>query len=136
MRWGLFGCAGPRCSRSSLTQPSGEYWLRGLWVIVGIGVFQRHASAQWYIACEDAVWCGCREPVNGCCMGRSYVGLSLQALDLLDKCLRYDHQERLTAAEAQAHPYFDPVRTAESKQNPVGPSATAGPPQPLKAESK
>lgn len=32
------------------------------------------------------------------------------ALDLLDKLLRYDHQERLTAEEAMRHPYFDPVR--------------------------
>lgn len=33
-----------------------------------------------------------------------------QAIDFLDRCLRYDHQERPTAAEAMAHPYFDPVR--------------------------
>lgn len=32
------------------------------------------------------------------------------AIDLLDRLLRYDHQERLTAEEAMAHPYFDPVR--------------------------
>lgn len=32
------------------------------------------------------------------------------AIDLLDRLLRYDHQERLTAAEAMAHPYFEPVR--------------------------
>ncbi|RAL46691.1 hypothetical protein DM860_004970 [Cuscuta australis] len=31
---------------------------------------------------------------------------SPQAIDLLDKLLRYDHQERLTAKEAMAHPYF------------------------------
>lgn len=35
---------------------------------------------------------------------------SEQALDLLHKLLRYDHQERLTAEEAMKHPYFDPVR--------------------------
>lgn len=33
-----------------------------------------------------------------------------EAVDLLDKCLRYDHQERPTAAEALQHPYFDPIR--------------------------
>eukprot|EP00793_Prasinoderma_coloniale_P002804 PRCOL_00002286-RA len=33
-----------------------------------------------------------------------------EALDFLDKLLRYDHQERLTAKEAMAHPYFDAVR--------------------------
>jgi len=37
---------------------------------------------------------------------------SNEAIDFLDKLLRYDHQERLTAREAQAHAYFDPVRTA------------------------
>jgi serine/threonine protein kinase len=29
-----------------------------------------------------------------------------EAVDLLEKLLRYDHQERLTAREAQAHAYF------------------------------
>ncbi|ETN70431.1 hypothetical protein NECAME_14772 [Necator americanus] len=32
-----------------------------------------------------------------------------EAIDFLDKLLRYDHQERLTAREAMAHPYFYPV---------------------------
>jgi casein kinase II subunit alpha len=32
-----------------------------------------------------------------------------EALDFLDKLLRYDHQERLTAREAMEHPYFAPV---------------------------
>ena len=32
------------------------------------------------------------------------------ALDLIDKCIRYDHTERITADEALRHPYFDPVR--------------------------
>lgn len=36
--------------------------------------------------------------------------MSTELFDLLDKLLRYDHQERLTAREAMAHPYFDKVR--------------------------
>ena len=36
-----------------------------------------------------------------------------EALDLIDRLLRYDHQERLTAREAMQHPYFSPVRKAE-----------------------
>ena len=32
------------------------------------------------------------------------------AIDLIDKCLRYDHMERITAEEALAHPYFNPIR--------------------------
>lgn len=32
--------------------------------------------------------------------------ISNEAIDFLDKLLRYDHQERLTAQEAQAQPYF------------------------------
>jgi casein kinase II subunit alpha len=32
--------------------------------------------------------------------------ISNEAIDFLDKLLRYDHQERLTAKEAQQHPYF------------------------------
>jgi serine/threonine protein kinase len=30
-------------------------------------------------------------------------------MDLLDKLLRYDHQQRLTAKEAQAHAYFSEI---------------------------
>lgn len=33
-----------------------------------------------------------------------------EALDFLDRLLRYDHHERISAAEAMEHPYFDPVR--------------------------
>ena len=59
--------------------------------------------------------------------------VSNDAIDFLDKLLRYDHQvslvftnilhianlyqERLTAQEAMAHPYFAPVRNAASQQN-------------------
>ncbi|KAJ3113674.1 Casein kinase II subunit alpha [Phlyctochytrium bullatum] len=35
--------------------------------------------------------------------------VSTEAIDFLDKLLRYDHQERLTPREAMAHPYFDPI---------------------------
>lgn len=34
------------------------------------------------------------------------------AIDLIDKLLKFDHQERLTTKEAMAHPYFDSVRQA------------------------
>ncbi len=32
--------------------------------------------------------------------------MSREALDLMDKLLRYDHRERLSAREAMEHPYF------------------------------
>ncbi|XP_061429053.1 casein kinase II subunit alpha isoform X1 [Lethenteron reissneri] len=35
--------------------------------------------------------------------------VSPEALDFLDKLLRYDHQTRLTAREAMEHPYFYPI---------------------------
>jgi len=41
--------------------------------------------------------------------------VSPEALDFLDKLLRYDHQERLTSKEAQAHPYFNVVHANEGK---------------------
>lgn len=37
--------------------------------------------------------------------------VSLEALDLLDHLLRYDHQERFTAVEAMNHPYFTELKT-------------------------
>ncbi|XP_065196935.1 casein kinase II subunit alpha-like [Sycon ciliatum] len=39
-----------------------------------------------------------------------------EALDFLDKLLRYDHQERLTAKEAMQHPYFHPVVKEAARQ--------------------
>lgn len=36
--------------------------------------------------------------------------ISPELIDFIDKLLRYDHQERLTAQEAMDHPYFDPIR--------------------------
>jgi casein kinase II subunit alpha len=38
--------------------------------------------------------------------------VSDEAIDFVSKLLRYDHQERLTAQEAMAHPYFNPVRNS------------------------
>ena len=46
------------------------------------------------------------------------------AIDFLDGLLKYDHAERLTAKEAMAHPYFDPVRRAAGA--PGGGGAPAG----------
>jgi len=39
--------------------------------------------------------------------------VSEDAMKFLDGLLKYDHQERLTAQEAMAHPYFAPIRQAE-----------------------
>ncbi|KAJ7647268.1 kinase-like domain-containing protein [Roridomyces roridus] len=39
---------------------------------------------------------------------------SSDALDLLGKLLRYDHHERLTSKEAEAHPYFNSIRLEAS----------------------
>ncbi|KXZ48380.1 hypothetical protein GPECTOR_28g787 [Gonium pectorale] len=42
--------------------------------------------------------------------------VSPEAIDFIDRLLRYDHQERLTCAEAQAHPYLAAVRAAEAAE--------------------
>ncbi|XP_056134231.1 casein kinase II subunit alpha'-like isoform X2 [Lampris incognitus] len=49
--------------------------------------------------------------------------VSPEALDLLDKLLRYDHQQRLTAAEAMQHPYFYPVLKEQNNTNSDGTKA-------------
>ncbi|XP_051545811.1 casein kinase II subunit alpha'-like isoform X2 [Myxocyprinus asiaticus] len=46
--------------------------------------------------------------------------VSPEALDLLDKLLRYDHQQRLTAQEAMEHPYFYPVLKGQPLSNSEG----------------
>lgn len=55
--------------------------------------------------------------------------VSHEAIDLLDRLLRYDHQQRLTAQEAMAHPYFDSVRQAkaEDMSNDSTPAETVTP---------
>uniref|UniRef100_A0A3B3QEU6 non-specific serine/threonine protein kinase n=1 Tax=Paramormyrops kingsleyae TaxID=1676925 RepID=A0A3B3QEU6_9TELE len=52
--------------------------------------------------------------------------VSPEALDLLDKLLRYDHQQRLTATEAMQHPYFYPVVKDQSLCGSDGSSAPSG----------
>ncbi|XP_067872046.1 STKc_CK2_alpha domain-containing protein isoform X4 [Heterodontus francisci] len=47
--------------------------------------------------------------------------VSSEALDFLDKLLRYDHQARLTAREAMEHPYFCIISMPASQ--PLGPLA-------------
>lgn len=39
-----------------------------------------------------------------------------EAIDLLDRMLRYDPSDRVTAPEALQHPYFESVRVARSQQ--------------------
>ncbi|XP_069757189.1 casein kinase II subunit alpha' isoform X2 [Narcine bancroftii] len=43
--------------------------------------------------------------------------VSPEALDLLDKLLRYDHQQRLTAKEGMEHPYFYPILKEHSDRS-------------------
>lgn len=38
------------------------------------------------------------------------------ALDLLNQMLVYDHQGRILASDAMAHPYFDPIRGGQQQQ--------------------
>ncbi|KDO21946.1 hypothetical protein SPRG_12812 [Saprolegnia parasitica CBS 223.65] len=39
-----------------------------------------------------------------------------EALDFLENLLKYDHQERLTAKEAMAHPFFQVIRDHHDAQ--------------------
>jgi len=53
--------------------------------------------------------------------------VSPEAIDFLDRLLRYDHQERLTAQEAMAHPYFNPIRSMVAHHHaPQSQAAAAG----------
>ncbi|MBN3284508.1 CSK21 kinase, partial [Polyodon spathula] len=46
--------------------------------------------------------------------------ISPEALDFLDKLLRYDHQARLTAREAMDHPYYYPIVKEQSRMGGSG----------------
>lgn len=43
--------------------------------------------------------------------------VSTEALDFLDKLLRYDHRDRITAREAMQHPYFHQVVANQQQQS-------------------
>jgi len=47
------------------------------------------------------------------------------ALDFLDRLLRYDHQERLTAQEAMAHPYLRPIALQAGAPPGLGPAQSS-----------
>ncbi|CAD5205971.1 unnamed protein product [Bursaphelenchus okinawaensis] len=51
--------------------------------------------------------------------------VSPEAIDFLDKLLRYDHQERLTAREAMNHPYFAQVVQEHQRNAEAAPDAPA-----------
>ena len=53
-----------------------------------------------------------RKPWSKFVNGENAHLVSSEAIDLLDKLLRYDHQDRLTAQEASNHQFFEPVRVA------------------------
>eukprot|EP00656_Telonema_subtile_P047220 TRINITY_DN540_c0_g1_i7.p1 TRINITY_DN540_c0_g1~~TRINITY_DN540_c0_g1_i7.p1 ORF type:complete len:350 (+),score=66.25 TRINITY_DN540_c0_g1_i7:202-1251(+) len=63
------------------------------------GVIGRHARKNW----DSFISARCQHLI------------SAEALDFVDKLLRYDHQERPTAAEAQEHPFFEPLRQAGAR---------------------
>ena len=52
--------------------------------------------------------------------------VSPEALDFLDKLLRYDHQERLTAMEAMEHPYFYPIVKEQGRINTLSGGSPTG----------
>merc|ERR1719378_714785 len=55
-----------------------------------------------------------------------------EAIDLLDKLLRYDHQDRLSPVQAMQHLFYDPVRKEAAATGGVSAAAAAaggaGPP--------
>lgn len=67
-----------------------------------------------------------RKPWNRFVTAENQHLVSEEALDFVNKLLRYDHQERLTAIEAQAHPYFAVIRIAESAAASTTNSAVQG----------
>ncbi|KAK8074812.1 hypothetical protein PG997_009475 [Apiospora hydei] len=58
-----------------------------------------------------------KKPWHSFVNGENQRFVSNEAIDFLDKLLRYDHQERLTAKEAMAHPYFAPIRDEATLTN-------------------
>lgn len=69
-------------------------------------LFQARSCLIWFSACPD------RLSLLPSADNQHLV--SNAAIDLIDRLLRYEHTERLTAAEAMQHEYFAPIREAEA----------------------
>uniref|UniRef100_A0A4W5N1T3 Zgc:86598 n=1 Tax=Hucho hucho TaxID=62062 RepID=A0A4W5N1T3_9TELE len=54
--------------------------------------------------------------------------VSTEALDFLDKLLRYDHHARLTAREAMEHPYFYPIVKDQARMGSISGLSTGSTP--------
>eukprot|EP00158_Paraphelidium_tribonemae_P001911 Partr_v1_DN24944_c0_g1_i2_m45242 putative Casein Kinase len=67
------------------------------------GLFGRYPRKPWmkFVTAENERW------------------VTPEAIDFLDKLLRYDHMSRPTPKEAMAHAYFDPVRDECLKKHPL-----------------
>ncbi|KAG6333064.1 hypothetical protein ID866_6026 [Astraeus odoratus] len=77
------------------------------------------ASFDVYLRAYDITFKTCKEPLLRQYPKQPWVRFvspdnqhlaTTEALDVLEKMLRYDHQQRLTAREAQSHAYFNVVR--------------------------
>lgn len=60
---------------------------------------------------------------KGCGIPQLIQHASADTIDLIDKQLKYDSVERITAREAMRHPYFREVRESDSKRNTSGQAA-------------
>jgi casein kinase II subunit alpha len=93
----------------------GGYWLCGWLAVCVASVDELQAYLDKYAVELDPHFDGMlgrhsRKPWERWFTKENQHLISPEALDFLEHLLRYDHQERCTAQEAQAHAYFDPVR--------------------------
>jgi casein kinase II subunit alpha len=65
----------------------------------------RFTRISWIILAE-CIYSYVKLPWSKFTTAENQLLTSGEALDLIDKLLKYDHRERLTAREAQAHVYF------------------------------
>ena len=65
-------------------------------------------SNHWCLTCTDTVFASRypKQPWTRFVSADNQHLATTEALDLLDKMLRYDHHQRLSAREAQSHAYF------------------------------
>ncbi|KAI0075318.1 kinase-like protein [Panus rudis PR-1116 ss-1] len=88
--------------------------------VLGTDSFEKYLEKYGlYIQTENRALLECypRIPWTRFVTQENRLNVSSEALDLLDKLLRYDHWERLTAGEALAHTYFNNVRLETSSKS-------------------
>ncbi|RPD64081.1 Pkinase-domain-containing protein [Lentinus tigrinus ALCF2SS1-7] len=103
--------------------------------VLGTDDFERYLTTyRLYLQTynDDLLQSYAKQPWSRFVTQDNKANVSSDGIDLLDKLLRYNHQERLTAAEALAHSFFSTCSLSHSTPQPRGADRPLSSPLPMR----